>query len=472
VEQDMFLKKIFDKQRTLAFRLTLWYTAIFTISSLGAFSLFYFTVSSVIQKDLDADLLGEVEEFSSLLAMRGFEEAEAGILAETQSEGIHKVFFRVVDLKGEPIFSSDMSFWKDVGIAGHALKQLANGTNHAFETLSIPGRKHETRIVYGHFGSDTILQIGKSLEEDVRFMGLLRHIFSLVMGPLIIFSGFIGWFMARRALSGVEEVTQTAHNISKGAFERRVQLKTGGKEIERLATVFNKMLDHINTLINGMREVSDNIAHDLKTPITRIHGMAEMHLDSGESNEEMLNFAADIMGECENLLQMINTMLDISETEAGTIKLEIMVIHISKMTQKIIELFQPLAEEKGICILSEVPDNATIRGDFQSIQRVLLNLLENAVKYTPSEGKVVISFENDDEKGLSILSINDTGIGISDDDLPHIFKRLYRCDTSRSQPGFGLGLSLALAIARAHGGDIVASSQLGKGSQFTVTLPQ
>lgn len=468
----MFLKKIFDKQHTLAFRLTLWYTAIFTISSLGAFSLFYLTVSSVIQKEIDADLLSEVEEFSSLSTMRGFEEAEAGILAETQSEGIHKVFFRIVDLKGEQIFSSDMSFWKDVGITGHAFKQVADGTNHVFETLSIPERKHETRIVYSHFGSDAILQIGKSVEDDVRFLGLLRQIFSLILGPLIIFSALIGWFMAKRALSGVEEVTQTAHDISKGAFERRVQLKTGGKEMERLATVFNRMLDHIHTLINAMREVSDNIAHDLKTPITRIRGMAEMHLNSGKSNEEMLDFAADTLEECDNLLQMINTMLDISETEAGTMKLEITEIHISKMIQNIIELFQPLAEERGICILSEVPDNATIRGDFQSIQRVFLNLLENAVKYTLSEGKVVISFENDDDKGLAILSIHDTGIGISGDDLPHIFKRLYRCDTSRSQPGFGLGLSLAMAIVRAHGGDIIASSQLGKGSQFTIILPQ
>jgi signal transduction histidine kinase len=468
----MFLKKIFDKQRTLAFRLTLWYTVIFTISSLGVFSLFYFTASSVIQRNTDTNLLDELEEFSSLLAMRGFEEAEAAILAETQSEGIHKVFFRIVDLKGKQIFSSNMSSWKDVGIGRNTLEQLTNGTHHFFETLSVPGRQHKTRIVYGHFGSDNILQIGESLEDDVKFMGLLRQVFSLIMGPFIIFSAFIGWFMARRALSGVEEVTQTAHDISKGAFERRVQLKTGGKEIDRLATVFNKMLDHINTLINSMREVSDNIAHDLKTPITRIRGMAEMHLDFGKSNEELLDFAADTMEECDNLLQMINTMLDISETEAGTMKLKIAEIPISKMIQNIIELFQPLAKEKGISILSEVPDNATIRGDFQSIQRVFLNLLENAVKYTPSEGKVVISFENDGEKGFSILSIKDTGIGISDDDLPYIFKRLYRCDTSRTQPGFGLGLSLAKAIARAHGGDIVASSQLGKGSQFTVTLPQ
>jgi signal transduction histidine kinase len=468
----MFLKKIFDKQHTLAFRLTLWYTVIFTVSALGGFSLFYFTASSVIQRNIDEHLLGEVEEFSSLLAMRGFEEAEAGILAETQSEGIHKVFFRIADLNGEQIFSSDMSSWKDVGIAGYALKHLANGTNHVFETLSIPGRQHKARIVYGHFGPDTILQIGKSLEDDVKFMAVLRGIFSVITGPLIIFSAFMGWFLARRALSGVEEVTQTAHDISKGAFERRVRLKTGGKEIEQLAAVFNKMLDHINTLIKSMREVSDNIAHDLKTPITRIRGMAEMHLDSGKSNKEVLDFAADTMEECDNLLQMINTMLDISETEAGTIKLNIAEIHISEMIQNIVELFKPLAKEKGIRILSEVPDNATIRGDFQSIQRVLLNLLENAVKYTPSEGKVVISYENDDDKGLSILSVLDTGIGISEDDLPHLFKRLYRCDASRAQPGFGLGLSLAIAIARAHGGDILASSQLGKGSRFTVTLPQ
>ena len=291
------------------------------------------------------------------------------------------------------------------------------------------------------------------------------------MVPLIFFSAFIGWFMARHALMGVHELTETALEISKGALDKRVRVKGGGYEIKRLASVFNLMLEHIKTLLKSMRDVTDNIAHDLKTPVTRIRGIAESHLGTGGTADGSFDFAADTVEECDYLLQMINTMLDISEIEAGVHKIDKKKINMTEIIQKAVELFRPLAAEKGVTIIAKVPDSAVMYGVLNSLQRMIVNLLENAVKYTPPEGTVTISFNNDD-KNRAVLSIQDTGIGISDDDIPHIFKRLYRCDTSRSQPGFGLGLSLAMAIARAHGGDIAASSQIGKGSTFTVTLPQ
>ena len=143
----------------------------------------------------------------------------------------------------------------------------------------------------------------------------------------------------------------------------------------------------------------------------------------------------------------------------------------AEVIQKAVELFRPLAAEKGVTIIVKGTDSAVMYGVLNSLQRMIVNLLENAIKYTPSEGTVTIFFNNDD-KNRAVISVQDTGIGISDDDMPHIFKRLYRCDTSRSTPGFGLGLSLALAIACAHGGNIIASSQTGKGSTFKITLPQ
>jgi len=467
----MSLKKIADIRRTLAFRLTLWYTMIFIISSLAVFIISYSFISADLQIRADQELVSEIDEFSSISKQKGIEGIKALVIAEAESEGIDKAFYRIADLKGKTLLSSNMSPWHHVGIGRNPLSQLTNGADHVFETLSIPGRRYDVRIVYGRMGPDYILQVGKSLEGDVQFLKLLRRIFSVLVGPLVLFSAFVGWLMARRALGGVEKVTETALEISKGAFEKRVVVRGWGHEIERLGTVFNIMLDRIHTLIKSLREVTDNIAHDMKTPITRIRTMAESHLAGDPSGNGLVDLAADTVEECDTLLQMINIMLDISETEAGVIELKKTEINMTEVIQKAIELFRLSAAEKGVHVVSEVPESAVVSGDLHSLQRMIVNLLENAVKYTQSGGTVTVSI-NSREKDHMVITVKDTGIGISDEDLPHIFERLYRCDTSRSEPGFGLGLSLAMAIARAHGGNITASSRPGKGSLFTVTLPQ
>jgi len=467
----MFLEKITRITRTLAFHLTLWYTMIFIVSSFGALALLYLSISNAIETNMDEHLLAEHKEVLALSQMQGMDMIKSLLYAETESEGVEKVFCRLVDLRGKELFSTNMSPWENIGVGRNALNQLANGVDHVFETLSVPGRVYEVRIIYGHVAPGMILQMGKSFEDDIKFLGLLRRVCLIVMVPLIFFSAFIGWFMARHALMGVHELTETALEISKGALDKRVRVKGGGYEIKRLASVFNLMLEHINTLLRSMRYVTENIAHDLKTPITRIRGVAELHLNASGTTDGSFDFAADTVEECDYLLHMINTMLDISEIEAGVSKIDKKKINMTEIIQKAVELFRPLAEEKGINLITKVPDNAVMYGVLNSLQRMIVNLLENAIKYTPPEGTVTISFNNDD-KNRAVLSIQDTGTGISDDDIPHIFERLYRCDTSRSQPGFGLGLSLAKAIALAHGGDIAASSQIDKGSTFTVILPQ
>ena len=179
--------------------------------------------------------------------------------------------------------------------------------------------------------------------------------------------------------------------------------------------------------------------------------------------------AANTVEECDRLLEMINTMLDISEAEAGTGKLIREQVDISGMVRDAYELFQPIAEDKCITLTSRIPATFYANGDRQRLQRMVANLLDNALKYTASGGAVAVSVNGDKER--AVISVTDTGVGISEEDLPHIFKRLYRSDQSRPQAGSGLGLSLALAIARAHGGDIAVESSPGKGSTFRVTLP-
>jgi signal transduction histidine kinase len=180
--------------------------------------------------------------------------------------------------------------------------------------------------------------------------------------------------------------------------------------------------------------------------------------------------AANTVQECDYLLEMINTMLDISEAEAGTGQLAVEKIDVGTLVRDACGLFQPIAEDKGVRIVSEVPDSSFVYGDVRMLQRMVANLLDNALKYTQPGGTITVSVNGDQERAT--ISFNDTGIGISEEDLPQIFERFYRCDQSRSQPGVGLGLSLALAIARAHGGNITATSSTGKGSSFTITLPR
>jgi heavy metal sensor kinase len=467
----MSLRKFLSLRHTLAFRLTFWYAGIFAVSSLAAFWVFFLMISSNSRSYVDSELLDEFAEFSSILKLKGLDTVKTEIQIEAESEGVNRFFLRLLDPNGEVLVSSDMSSWKySSDVDRTILKQLASDNDYSFETLAIPGRHHKVRILYGAIGSDIILQMGLSMSENERFLRLLRELIAGTVVALTFFAAVIGLFMAKRALSGVKEVTQAAQEISSNTLERRVSVQRGGIEIERLAATFNSMLDRINLLITSMREITDNIAHDLKSPITRIRGIAEMTLTTGKSADDFEAMAADIIEECDRLLEMINTMLMISEAEAGTAKIQKRPIDISRVVQEACELFIPIAEDKDISLEHEIPAGYQISGDVQRIQRMVANLLDNALKYTQSGGAVTVSLSGDEKQ--VVVSFRDNGVGISEDDLPHIFDRFYRCDQSRSQAGSGLGLSLALAIARSHGGNITARSSPKNGSIFSITLPR
>ena len=195
---------------------------------------------------------------------------------------------------------------------------------------------------------------------------------------------------------------------------------------------------------------------------------AETQLGKAKNGDDSQELAAGMIEECDNLLQMIDTMLMISKEESGISGRGEKKVDLSQIIRDAFELFSPLAEEKGVRLLNHVPDRLETMGDAAGLQRMIINLLENAIKYTPAGGMVTVS--SFVENGRIKIAFSDTGIGIAEEDIPHIFKRLYRCDRSRSQQGFGLGLSLALAVAHAHGGDITVVSRPGKGSTFTVIL--
>ena len=464
-------KRLLDIYHTLAFRLTLWYAGIFILSASVAFLFFYLLITSVIRQQTDQDLLSGVRTFSSILSVQGPEALKQQAFLEAQAGGEKKVFFRLLYISGQLFSSSNMSYWRDIGINNTVITRLLNDSGPVFDTISIPGRKHKVRILYAVLGPGLIVQLGRSMDNYSRIIEAFRKIFVTTMAVLFVLAAVVGWFMAKRALAGVETVTQTARRITESSLDERVPVKTKVNEIDQLAITFNQMLDRIQKLVTEIKEMNDNIAHDLKSPITRIRGIAEVSLTTESNLQDYENMAGSTIEECDRLLDMINTMLIISKTEAGLGQFENKTLDIAGVVQDACELFLPLADSEGLTLVCEAPVRILTGGDMRMIQRMISNLLDNAVKYTPAGGNIQVAAKLSNPQTIQI-SIKDTGIGISAADMPHIFERFYRCDPSRSRTGTGLGLSFARAIARAHGGEIIVSSAPNNGSTFTVVLPK
>jgi heavy metal sensor kinase len=467
----MSLKNLIRFRHTLAFRLTLWYAGVFTLSCGLAFFFFYLLITTVIQDGTDRDLTEQAGRFSTLLSLQGLDAVKRAAILEAQAAGERKIFFRLLSVNGVVFSSSNMSYWRDIEVESKAIRELVRIQEPVFDTIVVSERKDKVRILYGIVGPGVILQLGQSMEKQTGFIEAFKKIFIITMTILVLLAALIGWFMARQALSGLGEVTRIAQQISGGTLEKRVPVNPKGDEIAQLAITFNQMLERIQRLITGIKEMSDNIAHDLKSPITRIRGISEVTLTTETSLDEYKGMAASTIEECDRLLDMINTMLIISKTEAGVKDSSGEELDLGAVVKDACALFQPLAEDKGIKMTCDITGAFSIMGDNRMIQRMIANLLDNAIKYTPSEGNIDVSIQRVEGESVQV-SIKDSGIGISEKNLPHIFERFFRCDPSRAETGIGLGLSLARAIAQAHAGNIDVISKIGEGSTFIITLPE
>jgi heavy metal sensor kinase len=453
--------------RSLPLRLTIWYAAIFAASSVLAFAVAYVLIAGFVAARTDEDLRQDLDEYAIHWRQEGIERVTQEMKFDTQGQDARTSYFRLWGSDGREFAASDLAAWPELARASQRVMPDAGDEPH-FDTREFALHEAPVRTLVGHIGPGVWLEIGQSLERDEEFQREILRGFLLSLVVVLLLGGPIGWFMARRALRGVSEVTRTANEIAGGALDRRVPLGTAGDELDELARTFNAMLDRIQALIIGVRDMADNLAHDLRTPLGRIRACAEMSLANGEANATRESWAVNIIEECDRLLEMLNTTLDIAEADSGAAKLKLGRVDLAEMVLTASELFQPVAEDHRIGIATSVPEHCWIEGDRQRLQRVIANLLDNALKYTPSGGEVRIVLLEQAQNVL--VTIEDTGVGIAAADLPRIFQRFFRCDPSRSRQGIGLGLSLALAFVRAHGGDSTVTSTQGKGSKFTVVL--
>jgi signal transduction histidine kinase len=253
-----------------------------------------------------------------------------------------------------------------------------------------------------------------------------------------------------------------------GRTDARVPVTESGDALGELSVLMNAMLDRIDAVLAGMRGALDNVGHDLRTPMTRLRGIAEAALASNDP-AILREALADCLEESDRVVAMLNTLMDISEAETGAMTLRREPVDLSDLVRQAVELYEDVAEERGVTIARQIEGDVSIPLDRNRMRQVLANLLDNAIKYTPEGGRIDISSTRDGDEAL--LMVSDTGVGIPADELPRIWERLYRGDKSRSARGLGLGLSLVKAIVEAHGGRVAVESTTGAGSRFILRLP-
>jgi signal transduction histidine kinase len=452
--------------KTIGFRLTLWYSAIFVSSSLLLFIIGYFLLYSTLQQQDREAVLLKLKELAALYETGGTPSVERQVMLDKSFGEKNPFFIRVGSSRNKTLFLDLPSPSEAFSI--ERLEEAAS--RQEGELKLIPARNGQnalmvasTRLVDG-----CLLQVGRSTENRERILSHFRETFVAVIIPLILFGFMGGAFFAFRALRPIRSLIQTVRSIDIEKMQARVPSPRSGDELDELVRLFNEMLDRIGILINVMKASLDHVAHDLRTPMTRFRGIAQMALESGHSLEGCKNALADCIEESEKILKLLDALMDISEAETGVMQLDLQAIDVLTLIEGVVDLYRYVAEERGVLIHVTAHQRLSVRADRTRMGQVLANLLDNAIKYTPRGGHVHLVAHQQSKQ--VVISIRDTGIGIPRDEVPTIWDRFYRGDQGRSEKGLGLGLSLVRAIVQAHKGRVEVMSGPRKGSIFTLYL--
>lgn len=462
--------------RSIGARLTIWYTSLLTVTFLLLGGIAYGLLAYSLAHDMDAALSGVGEVMARRARLEG-----APIFPSEVDETFRRFFgfspfehyLDIFDLRGQrdPRHAPFQS--KGLSPSPQALDNAAQGLP-TFETLpsygSYPVRVLTKPVIVAGRVSN-LVQVGMSMENLFK----TRRRFLLILASMlpfgILLAGGGGWLLAHRALRPVDRMTRTAQRISGEHLSERLQETGSDDELDRLAKTLNDMLGRLDQAFHQMRQFSADASHELKTPLTILKGEMEVALRTPRSPEEYQSVLKSGLEEIDRIDHLVEGLLLLARADAGVLRLDLQPVAFDKLVRETCEQMKVVAQTRAVDLRTGSLEPATVRGDIAHLRRLVLNLVDNGIKYTPAGGRVTLSLINRDDKAF--LKITDTGVGLSEKDQLSIFNRFHRStDTrSRDEKGVGLGLSIARSIAEAHGGRIEVESVLGQGSTFAVILP-
>lgn len=458
-----FLNRL--RQR-ISVRLTLWFSVIFCLGSLAILSTAYFSLSASLHRKDQEIIQARLKDYQAQYKAGKMIALKNAIKFEKYAGKPNIFFVRVAGPGNQTLFLNLPDQWADFDL--NRLEGPARVED--WLRLRAPDREGVLEVATARLPDAFILQVGKNTGDREEVLENFRRVALGVTIPLILLGLAGGQFLAGRTLRPIRHLIRTVGTVTAtGQITARAPVGPTGDELDELARLFNQMLDRIAGLISGMRETLDYVAHDLRTPLTRMRGVAEEALQAPDQAGACQEALADCLEEAERLSTLITTLMDIAEAETGTMRLKLESVNLAPLLTEVIDLYRYVAEEKHIAITGSYPPELSVTADAARLRQALANLLDNAVKYTPAGGRIEVAASAQGREKLVV--IRDTGVGISPEELPKIWDRLYRGDKSRSQRGLGLGLSLVRAIIQAHGGRVEVASEVGAGSLFRVYLP-
>lgn len=458
--------KFLDRmRRSLGFRLAVWYFVIFVLSSLAVSIVSYVFLSSSLRDNRKA-IQSKVQELTALARTAGVQGVEQAAKIRRRPSRRTAFFVRVVNAQGRDVFINNPRLWAKFDIEA-LLGRPAEG---AWQYVPSGGDGDVLELTTAKLGNGYLLQVGRTVEGRDGILEDYRNTITGVTIPMMLIALCGGIFFAVRALRPVRHLIRTTRSIvATGRTDARVPESGSGDELDELSQLFNQMLQRIEALILGMKEALDNVAHNLRSPLARLRGVAELSLQAEARDEQYREALVSCVEESDRIQKLLDSLMDISEAETGTMRLQLEKVAVSDAIAEIVDLYQYVAEDKGASISVTCGKDVVITADRNRFIQVLANLLDNAIKYSLPGGQVSIKVER--EKDRTRIAFEDKGIGVSLEETAKIWERLYRGDKSRSQPGLGIGLSLVRAVVHAHGGEVEVHSMPGHGSTFTVCFP-
>ncbi|MFH1242794.1 MAG: HAMP domain-containing sensor histidine kinase [Pseudomonadota bacterium] len=453
---------------TFSLKLSLLYALFFVISSLGLFVVAYYLINGLVEQREQEIIRNRIQEYVAWYGEGGLRALKARF--DEQSNTARDIFFvRVVGPFNNVLFVSIPEGFEGFDLT--KLRSIPPTESDLWLSVKDQAQKGAWTVGLAPLPGGLTLQVGKSSNQSQELLSYFKKVFISFVVPILLLGIIGGGLLTFRAIQPIRSLIQTVRDILEtGKMSKRVPVRSGRGEMDELVSLFNQMLDRNDSLIKAMHDSLDNVAHDLRTPMTRLRGVAELALQDSKNPGACYEALGDCMEESERVLTMLNTLMDVAEAETGVMRLDMTRVFVPEVVRAVVDLYEILADERNISMALALPDELLINADRTRFQQVIANLVDNALKYSGDGGRVEISAREDGDYAL--ISISDEGVGIPPEEIDKIWDRLYRGDRSRSRRGLGLGLSFVRAIVQAHGGNVRVESEPRKGSTFIIRLPK